>query len=108
MSKLLEPIIKDSLSSNMCRIGGKEVLRSVKNSKLIVCSKSLPAEVKSNLEQAAKDANVPIYYFNNTSMVLGRLCNKPFRISVISIDSTSKSDISSLLEEINKEEITNT
>ncbi|MEE8132267.1 MAG: ribosomal L7Ae/L30e/S12e/Gadd45 family protein [Nitrososphaerales archaeon] len=102
MSKLLEQIIKDSLSSNTCRIGGKEVLRSVKNSKLIVCSKSLPADVKINLEQSGKDANVPIYYFNNTSMVLGRLCNKPFRISVISIDNTSKSDISSVLEENNK------
>ena len=102
MSKLLEQIIKDSLSSNTCRIGGKEVLRSVKNSKLIVCSKSLPADVKINLEQSGKDANVPIYYFNNTSMVLGRLCNKPFRISVISIDNTSKSDISSVLEENKK------
>ena len=107
MSKILEQVIKDSLASNKCRVGSKEVLRSIKNSKLIVCSPSLPADVKSKIEQSAKTANVPIYNFNNTSIGLGRLCNKPFRISVISIDSSSNSDITGVLEEINKKEITN-
>lgn len=107
MTKVLEQVIKDSLSSNKCRIGSKEVLRSVKNSKLIIFTESLSEDVKNQIAQSAKTANVPIYNFNQTSVELGRLCNKPFRVSVISIDSASNSDISGVLEEINKEEITN-
>ena len=100
MSKILEQVIKDSLSSNKCKVGSKEVLRSIKNSKIIVCSQSLPTHIKSEIEQSAKSANVPIYNFNNTSVELGRLCNKSFRISVISVDSSSNSDISAIMEEI--------
>ncbi|MFQ5940704.1 MAG: ribosomal L7Ae/L30e/S12e/Gadd45 family protein [Nitrososphaerales archaeon] len=103
MSKILEQVIRDSLSSNNCRIGSKEVLRTVKDSKLIICSGSLSANTRSKIGQSAKTANIPIYEFNNTSIELGRLCNKPFRVSIISIDNTSSSDISGVLEEINKE-----
>lgn len=99
MSKILEQVIKDSLSSNKCNVGSKEVLRSIKNSKIVVCSQSLPAHIRSEIEQSAKSASVPIYNFNNTSVELGRLCNKSFRISVISIDRSSNSDISAILEE---------
>lgn len=102
VSKALEQVIKDSMSKNACNIGTKEVLLSIKNSKLIVCSESLPADVKNKIEQSAKSANIPIYDFNDTSLQLGRLCNKSFRISAISIDSKSDSDMSVVLEEINK------
>ncbi|MEM2759538.1 MAG: ribosomal L7Ae/L30e/S12e/Gadd45 family protein [Nitrososphaerales archaeon] len=107
MSKILEQIIKDSFASNKCRVGTRDVLRSIKNSKLIICSQSLSDDVKSKLEQAVKSSNVPIYRFDSTSLELGRLCNKPFRISVISIDSSSSSDITAILEEINKQETAN-
>jgi len=104
MSKVLAKVIKDAISSNKCKIGRKEVLHSAKSSRLIVCSNSLPEDTKKEIEEAARPAHIPIYNFNDTSMQLGRLCNKPFRISVISIDTTSDSDISAVLEEINKEE----
>ena len=104
MNKPLAQFIKDSLSNNKCKIGRKAVLRSVKNSKLIVCSKSLPIEVKSKIEQLAKAGNIPIHNLNHTSLELGKLCNKPFRISVISIDDIIGFDMSEILEEINEEE----
>ncbi|MBE44067.1 MAG: 50S ribosomal protein L7ae [Thaumarchaeota archaeon] len=104
MSKVLEQVIKDSLSTKKCKIGGIAVLRSVKDSKLIVCSESLPVDTKNKITESAKSLNIPIYNFANTSMELGRFCKKPFKISVISIDNTSDSDISGVLEEINKED----
>ena len=104
MNKVLEQVIKDSLSNKKCKIGGIAVLRSVKDSKLIVCSESLPVDTKNKITESAKSLNIPIYNFANTSIELGRFCKKPFRISVISIDNTSNSDISGVLEEINKEE----
>jgi large subunit ribosomal protein L30e len=107
MSKILEQIIKDSFATNKCMVGTTEVLGSIKNSKLIICSKSLPVDVRNKIEQSAKTANVPIYTFNSTSVELGRLCNRSFRISVIAIDRSSNYDISPVLEEINKEESAN-
>jgi large subunit ribosomal protein L30e len=104
MSKELAKIIKDAISSNKCNIGSKEVLHSAKNAKLIVCSNSLSKDAKKKIEETASSARIPVYNFNDTSVQLGRLCNKPFRISVISVDTASDSDLSAVLEEINKEE----
>ena len=104
MSKVLTKAIKDAISSKKCKMGQKEVLQSAKNSKLIVCSNSLPPNSRKEIEQTASSAHVPIYNFNDTSVELGRLCNKPYRISVICIDKASDADVASVLEEINKEE----
>ena len=104
MSKMLAKVIKDAMSSKKCKMGQKEVLHSAKSSKLIVCSNSLPSDTRKEIETTASSAHVPIYNFNDTSVGLGRLCNKPYRISVISIDKASDSDIAAVLEEINKEE----
>lgn len=104
MSKVLVKVIKDSISSNKCRIGQREVIKSAKSSKLIVWSRSLSEEVKEKIEETARTASVPIYNYNDTSIELGRLCNKSFRISVLSIDKTSDADVSAVLEEINKQE----
>ncbi|MFQ5969102.1 MAG: ribosomal L7Ae/L30e/S12e/Gadd45 family protein [Nitrososphaerales archaeon] len=103
MNKILEKVIKDAISSEKCKIGSKDVLNSVNGSKLIVCTSSLSGNVKKEIEDSARSSKVPVYNFNDTSMALGRLCSKPFRISVISIDGASDSDISALLEEIDKE-----
>ncbi len=104
MSKVLAKVIKDAISSKKCKIGGNEVLHSVKSAKLIVCSNSLAEDTKKNIEETARSAGIPIYNLNDTSVQLGRLCNKPFRISAISIEDASNSDISMVLQEINKEE----
>ncbi len=104
MSKVLAKVIKDAISSNKCKIGSKEVLDSLKSAKLIVCSNSLVEDTKKKIDEIAGSAGIPIYNLNDTSMQLGRLCNKPFRISVISIEDAGNSDISMVLQEINKEE----
>ncbi len=104
MSKVLAKVIKDAMSTNGCTIGQKQVLLSAKKAKLIVCSDSLPEEAKKRIEEAASSAGKPVYDFKDNSVQLGRLCNKPFRVSVISIEAANDSDISTVLEEINKEE----
>jgi len=104
MSKMLAKVIKDAMSSKKCKMGQKEVLQFAKKAKLIVCSNSLPSDTRKEIETTASSAHVPLYNFNDTSVGLGRLCNKPYRISVISIDKASDSDIAAVLEEINKEE----
>lgn len=104
MSKLLSKIIRDAIASNSCKIGTREALGSINDAKIIVCSSSLPSDTKKKIEESARSRHIPIYNFDDGSVEMGRLCNKPFRISVLSITSGNESEISALLKEVNKEE----
>ncbi len=99
-SRALQKVIRNALSNKSCRFGSREVLGSVKNkkSKLIVRSSSLPADAAKEIMDAAGSSKVPVYNFADTSVELGRLCNRPFRVSVLSVDSADDS-ISELLAE---------
>jgi large subunit ribosomal protein L30e len=98
MVKTLEKIVKDAIAENKYKSGVKEVLQAMRSSKLIVISKSLGPDDKLKLEKQAKFSNnIPIYWFQGNSVQLGKLCNKPFRISVLSLKSGSDEEISSII-----------
>jgi large subunit ribosomal protein L30e len=103
MVKTLEKIVKNAIAENKYKSGTKEVLQSMRGSKLIIMSKSLGLNVRLKLENQAKSSNVPIYSFQGNSVQLGKLCNKPFRISIISIKSGSDEEISSIISNQSKE-----
>jgi large subunit ribosomal protein L30e len=85
--KNLEKTIKEAISSNKCKIGTREVMGSIKGSKLLVLSDSLMDMDKSTL------------HYNGNSVQLGRLCNKTFRISAISLKIGNDKEIQELLNE---------
>ena len=80
----------------------KEVLQSVKGSKLIILSNSLDSKNRLHLEELAKSSSVPLYQFNGNSLQLGKLCNKPFRISVIALKSGTDATINSIFSDKEK------
>jgi large subunit ribosomal protein L30e len=98
MVKTLEKLIKDSVSQNKFKCGTKEVLKSVKGSKLIVLSRSISPEDKTKIEQETSTSNIPIYQYDGNSFQLGKLCSKPFRITMIAVKSGSDEEIKSLLD----------
>jgi large subunit ribosomal protein L30e len=104
MSKILEKILKDSLKEDQITMGTKQVLSSVKNSKLIVLSQSLKKETLAKIELDAKKEKVPLVNFQGTSVALGRLCGLQFRISTISFTSLSDANIKLILKDIGTEE----
>jgi len=97
--KMLEKVIKDAVASDKYRSGIKEVLQSLKGSKLIIVSRSLETGDRTKLEEQAKSASVALYEFPGTSVQLGKFCNKPFRIKAIAIKSGSAEEIKSILSE---------
>jgi large subunit ribosomal protein L30e len=103
MVKTLEKIIKNVIAENKYKSGIKEVLQSMKGSKLIVMSKSLAPDDRLKLEEEAKSSNIPIYWFQGNSVQLGKLCNKPFRISILSLKSVSDEEINSIISNPSKE-----
>lgn len=54
MSKILEKSLRDACKEDRLTMGSKQVLSSVKNSKLIVLSQSVKKEVFEQIESDAK------------------------------------------------------
>ena len=95
--KNLEKIIKEAISSNKCKIGTRQVMGSIRGSKLIVLSNSLMSRNKSKILEEAKSAQVPTLNYDGNSVQLGRLCNKTFRISALSLKIGKDNEIQELL-----------
>jgi large subunit ribosomal protein L30e len=97
--KALEKVIKDAVAADKYKSGVKEVLQSVKGTKLIIVSKSIDSADRAKLEEHAKTANVAVYEYPGTSVQLGKLCNKPFRITAIAIKSGTAAEIEAIMAE---------
>jgi len=99
MSKILEKALKDALKEEKITMGAKQVLNSVKNSKLIVLSQSVEKEMFVKIESDAKKEKIPFVNFQGTSVALGRLCGLQFRISTLSFTSITDTNIKSILKD---------
>jgi large subunit ribosomal protein L30e len=97
--KALEKVIKDAVAADKYKSGVKEVLQSVKGTKLIIVSKSIDSADRAKLEEQAKTANVAVYEYPGTSVQLGKLCNKPFRITAIALKSGTAAEIDAIMSE---------
>jgi large subunit ribosomal protein L30e len=84
MPKSIDRIVKEAVSSRKFKCGQKQALQSIKGSKLIVISRSATHSSRLALEEQAKSAGVSIEDFDGNSIQLGKLCGKPFRVSVVS------------------------
>jgi len=104
MSKILEKALKDSIKEDKVTMGSKQVLNSMKNSKLIVLSNSLEKNISEKIQDNAKKEKIPLVNFQGTSVALGRLCGVQFRISSLSLTSLNDANIKSILKESEPEE----
>ena len=104
MSKILEKSLRDARKEDKLTMGAKQVLSSIKNSKLIVLSQSIKKEMVEQIESDAKKEKIPLVNFQGTSVALGRLCGLQFRISTISFTSIDDASIKSILKDTEAEE----
>jgi large subunit ribosomal protein L30e len=97
--KALEKVIKEAVAADRYKSGFREVLQSVKESKLVIVSKSIDPADRAKLEEQAKTANVAVYEYLGTSVQLGKLCNRPFRVTAIAINSGTAAEIEAIMSE---------
>ena len=100
MVKTLDKILKDAIAANKYKCGTKQVLQSIKGSKLILLSNTISANFRSKIEWEANHENIPIYRFEGNSFRLGKLCNKPFRVNAIALKSGTDAQINSIMSDI--------
>ena len=103
MSKILEKSLRDARKEDKLTMGTKQVLNSIKNSKLIVLSQSIKKDMFEQIESDAKKEKIPLVNFQGTSVALGRLCGLQFRISTISFTSIDDASIKSILKDTEAE-----
>ena len=99
MAKLLQKALTDAIKERKRVLGVKQIVSSMKNSKLVVISQSVPTQTAKKIEESAQNDNVPLIHFNDTSVVLGKLCGLQFRVSAISLSSLSNTNVQTILKE---------
>ena len=99
MNRILEKSLKDARKENNLIMGSRQVQNSIKDSKLIILSRSLDGKTSSKIEKDAKNQNVPLVNFQGTSVALGKLCGLQFRISTISFTSITNDGITAILKD---------
>ncbi len=99
MRKLLEKALRDAMKDKKRTLGAKQVLNSIKNSKLVVLSQSIPKDMEKKIHEHTKKEKVSTLDFEGSSVALGRLCGLQFRVSTISLTSLSDANIKSILKE---------
>jgi large subunit ribosomal protein L30e len=101
MVKKLEKIAREAISSKKFKAGAREVMKSIKGTKLLIISESIGQKLKEKLEIQASNSNIPFYHFRGSSLQLARLCGIPYRVSAISLKTGNTEDINDILH--NKE-----
>ena len=99
MAKLLEKALTGAIKERKHALGTKQVVSSMKNSKLVVISQSISAEITKKIEESAQNGSVPLLHFNGTSVTLGKLCGLQFRVSAISLNSLSDTNVQAIIKE---------
>ena len=102
MAKLLEKVLVDAIKEKKRTLGTKQIISSMENSKLVLISRSVPVKLTEKIEESAQKYNVPLIHFNDTSVVLGKLCGVAFRVSAISLSSLSNTNAQAILKEYEK------
>ena len=104
MSKLLEKTLKDAIKERKRVLGSKQIITTIKDSKLIVLSQSISKTMQDKIQNSAKKEKIPTVDFEGSSVALGRLCGLQFRVSAISLTSLSDTDMKSILKENKKDD----
>lgn len=94
--KELSRVLRLAIKTGKCVIGIKQVSQSVKGARLIILSS---LQSSSKILELCKLNSVPLIVYKGSSIKLGQLCGKPFKISAIAIKSPGEADLTNLLKD---------
>ena len=69
MAKLLEKALTGAIKERKHTLGTKQVISSMKNSKLVVISQSVSTKIAKKIEESAQNDSVPLLHFNDTCLL---------------------------------------
>ena len=89
----LSKILKDAMKGGKYTIGAKEAMGSMKGTKAIICTRSLPAQLGAKLRDEAKKHDVAVIDVGISSVELARMIGRPFRVSTLALRSVGEADL---------------
>ncbi|MCE4610572.1 MAG: 50S ribosomal protein L30e [Desulfurococcales archaeon] len=101
VSVSFERALKDLIKTGVYYIGSKQSIKALKlgKAKMVIMAENAPPQYKRKALYYAKLGGVPVYVYRGTSVELGLLAGKPFRISMIAVVDEGSSNILRLAEE---------
>ena len=102
MSVSFERALKDLLKTGVYIVGSKRSLQALKTgkAKMLIMAENTPPHYRKRALYYAKLAGIPVYVFKGTSVELGTMAGKPYRISMIAVIDEGTSGIMRLAEEV--------
>jgi ribosomal protein L30E len=95
--KAIASVVRVAMKSGKVVLGERASLRTLKSSKLVVVSSSLRSEEADEVNEACREAEVPIAVFGGSAVDLGAAAGRPFPVKVLSIRSAGDADLGKLL-----------
>jgi len=89
----LEKQLKTAVKTGKYVVGRREVLRSLKGSRILVWSAS--ANLPTQILDQSRSLGIPAVKYGGNPVQLGRMCGIQFRVSVIAVKSSGDADLSS-------------
>ncbi len=99
MGKILEKALKNAIKEKKRVLGTKQIMSSIKDSEIIIISQSVSPKMTKKIEESAQSNSVPLIHFNDTSVILGKLCGLQFRVSAISLNAVSNTNVQAIIKE---------
>jgi len=93
----LSKVLKDAMKGGKTAVGAKESLASIKGSKAILLTRSVPAALGAKLREEAQKHAVPVVELSHSSAELARMIGRPYRVSAVALRSVSEADVNQLM-----------
>jgi len=96
----IEKELKGLIRSGKYYLGVERTLKSIMLSKvkMVIIADNMPKNIRKKIEMLTEHNNIPLYVFNGTSVELGALIGKPFKVSAIGVIDPGESKILELYQ----------
>ena len=92
--------IATTVKTGKILLGTNNAIKNAKTrkAKLIIVASNCPQKIREDIEYYCKLSNIPVTIYKGTSIDLGAVCGKPFKVSALTIRKPGDSDILKLAE----------
>jgi large subunit ribosomal protein L30e len=91
----LDKAIATAAKTGKIMFGTNNALKSAgtKKAKLIIIASNCPQSIRGNIEYYCALSDIPVSIHRGSSLELGAVCGKPFKVSALTIREPGDSDI---------------
>jgi large subunit ribosomal protein L30e len=95
--------IVNTVKTGKVLFGTNNAIKNAKTgkAKLIIVASNCPQKTREDIEYYCKLSNIPVIFYNGTSIDLGAVCGRLFMVSALTVRKLGDSDILKLSEAAN-------